>query len=79
MTRSKGIGWSCQDPVRGMSFIVVGVVIGVHNQMNSFTVVILSLNLGVTATGKSKNKLRRRTYERFQVVAVTAAVVVVAA
>ncbi|CAK8998461.1 unnamed protein product [Durusdinium trenchii] len=33
----------------GMSFIVVGVVIGVHNQMNSFTVVILSLNLGVTA------------------------------
>lgn len=62
-----------------MSFIVVGVVIGVHNQMNSFTVVILSLNLGVTATGKSKNKLRRRTYERFQVVAVTAAVVVVAA
>lgn len=32
----------------GMGFVLVGVVVGVHNQMNSFTVVVLSLVSGFT-------------------------------
>lgn len=38
-----------QPALWGMGFVLVGVVVGVHNQMNSFTVVVLSLVSGFTA------------------------------